>query len=116
MTEPHGRNGYPTCRAEVQQQAPEKAESVADVRPVAEQSFPQALTRGQVRWLRIRVRNQLDPVRAILGATAVKVMMVTTETEMERMVMALDAGANEYVMKPFTAEVISDKLRLLGAL
>jgi two-component system chemotaxis response regulator CheY len=42
--------------------------------------------------------------------------MVTTETEMERMVMALDAGANEYVMKPFTAEVISDKLRLLGAL
>ena len=35
---------------------------------------------------------------------------------MDRMVMALEAGANEYVMKPFTPEVISDKLRLLGAL
>jgi two-component system chemotaxis response regulator CheY len=47
---------------------------------------------------------------------AVKVMMVTTETEMERMATALEAGANEYVMKPFTAEIISDKLRLLGML
>jgi two-component system chemotaxis response regulator CheY len=43
-------------------------------------------------------------------------MMVTTETEMDRMVTALEAGANEYVMKPFTADVISDKLRLLGAM
>jgi len=52
-----------------------------------------------------------DPSKA-----AVKVMMVTTETEMDRMVTALEAGANEYVMKPFTADVISDKLRLLGAM
>jgi len=56
-------------------------------------------------------RLRSDPSQA-----AVKVMMVTTETEMDRMVMALEAGANEYVMKPFTPEVISDKLRLLGAL
>jgi two-component system chemotaxis response regulator CheY len=32
------------------------------------------------------------------------------------MVAALEAGANEYVMKPFTREIIEDKLRLLGAL
>ena len=42
-------------------------------------------------------------------------MMVTTETEMEQMVKALEAGANEYVMKPFTKEIIVDKLRLLGS-
>lgn len=48
--------------------------------------------------------------------TAVKVMMVTTETEVEQMVTALEAGADEYVMKPFTADIISDKLRLMGVL
>ena len=29
---------------------------------------------------------------------------------------ALGAGANEYVMKPFTQDVIADKLRMLGLL
>jgi two-component system chemotaxis response regulator CheY len=43
-------------------------------------------------------------------------MMVTTETEVGQMMQALEAGANEYVMKPFTKEIIADKLRLLGAL
>jgi len=45
---------------------------------------------------------------------ATKVMMVTTETQAEEMAAALEAGANEYVMKPFTQEVIVDKLRILG--
>jgi two-component system chemotaxis response regulator CheY len=43
-----------------------------------------------------------------------KIMMVTTETETEQMSAALQAGANEYVMKPFTKEVIQEKLQLLG--
>jgi two-component system, chemotaxis family, chemotaxis protein CheY len=46
----------------------------------------------------------------------VPLMMVTTETEVNQMVRALEAGANEYVMKPFTEEIIADKLRLLGVL
>ena len=33
-------------------------------------------------------------------------MMVTTETEMSQVIKALEAGANEYVMKPFTKEMI----------
>lgn len=44
----------------------------------------------------------------------VKVMMVTTETELDQMVKALAAGADEYVMKPFTKEILADKLRVLG--
>ena len=44
----------------------------------------------------------------------VKVMMVTTETEIDQMVKALEAGANEYVMKPFDKDVIMDKLNILG--
>lgn len=44
----------------------------------------------------------------------VKVMMVTTETEMPQVVRAMEAGANEYVMKPFTKDVIVEKMQLLG--
>lgn len=44
----------------------------------------------------------------------VTLMMVTTETEIEQVLKALEAGANEYVMKPFTKDVIREKLLLLG--
>ena len=43
-------------------------------------------------------------------------MMVTTETEQEQVLRALNAGANEYLMKPFTPEVLVAKLGLLGVL
>lgn len=43
-----------------------------------------------------------------------KIIMVTTETEVTQVTNALAAGANEYVMKPFTTEVIYEKLCLLG--
>lgn len=42
------------------------------------------------------------------------VMMVTTETHIESITSALALGANEYVMKPFTENMITDKLRILG--
>jgi len=41
------------------------------------------------------------------------VIMVTTETELGQMVAALDAGANEYVMKPFTRDILVEKLQLV---
>lgn len=53
-------------------------------------------------------------VRCDPAMASVVLVMVTTETEIEQMVTALEAGANEYVMKPFTKEIITDKLRLLG--
>lgn len=43
-----------------------------------------------------------------------RIMMVTTETEMDYVQQALTAGADEYVMKPFTKDVILEKLGLLG--
>ena len=42
------------------------------------------------------------------------VVMVTTETELDQMVAALEAGANEYVMKPFTKDILLEKLQLVG--
>jgi two-component system, chemotaxis family, chemotaxis protein CheY len=53
-------------------------------------------------------------VRAKQMYDGVLLMMVTTETEMGNVVRALAAGANEYVMKPFTQDVILEKLRIFG--
>ncbi len=53
-------------------------------------------------------------LRADAAYAAVPVLMVTTETEMARMAEALEAGASEYVMKPFTREDLLSKLDLLG--
>jgi two-component system chemotaxis response regulator CheY len=53
-------------------------------------------------------------VRKIPAYFELPLIMVTTETEMERMALALLAGVNEYVMKPFDKAIIQDKLDLLG--
>ena len=42
------------------------------------------------------------------------VVMVTAETELDHIAEALEAGANEYVMKPFTKDIIVGKLQLAG--
>lgn len=42
------------------------------------------------------------------------IVMVTTETELDHMTAALEAGANEYVMKPFTTDIHVEKLQLAG--
>ena len=45
---------------------------------------------------------------------AMRIVMVTTETEISQTVKALEAGANEYIMKPFTKDIVKEKLALLG--
>jgi two-component system chemotaxis response regulator CheY len=56
----------------------------------------------------------LKALRRDASLRSVPVVMVTTETEMAQMAAALEAGANEYIMKPFTREILADKLRLAG--
>jgi two-component system chemotaxis response regulator CheY len=53
-------------------------------------------------------------VRADHGFDDLRILMVTTETELGRMSDALGAGADEYIMKPFTKEMLLEKLNLLG--
>jgi len=43
-----------------------------------------------------------------------KVMMVTTESDEVEVERALQEGADEYVMKPFTRDSILDKLQIIG--
>jgi two-component system chemotaxis response regulator CheY len=44
------------------------------------------------------------------------VVMCTTENDMPRIVQAMQAGANEYIMKPFTEDIVRDKLEETGVL
>ncbi|RZS91390.1 two-component system chemotaxis response regulator CheY [Motilibacter rhizosphaerae] len=53
-------------------------------------------------------------VRSRAEYASITLMMVTTESEHGQIVRALAAGAHEYVIKPFTADAIADKLALLG--
>ena len=53
-------------------------------------------------------------VRRIPQYDAMPLMMVTTENDIGKIIMALEGGANEYVMKPFTPGVIAHKLELMG--
>ncbi len=55
-------------------------------------------------------------VRANADLEQLKLMMVTTETEPHRMAQAMISGVDEFVMKPFTSEILVDKLNLLGVL
>jgi two-component system, chemotaxis family, chemotaxis protein CheY len=56
----------------------------------------------------------IKAARAIPEYKHVPMMMVTTETEMERMAQAFIAGVNEYLMKPFDKRQLIEKLQLLG--
>ena len=56
----------------------------------------------------------LRNIRASALFGGVPVVMVTTEAEIQQMTIAIEAGATEYVMKPFTKEILAGKLRLAG--
>jgi two-component system, chemotaxis family, chemotaxis protein CheY len=65
------------------------------------------------------VMDGLQFVMAVRSQPAyrqVTLMMVTTESETGQIVKALAAGAHEYLIKPFTADALRDKLALLGLL
>lgn len=63
------------------------------------------------------VMNGLEFVKAVRGnaqMTDLKILMVTTEAEHAFIEAALDAGADEYLMKPFDEAALIDKLHMIG--
>jgi len=70
---------------------------------------------GSIDW-NMPVMDGLDMLRHLRaeGFSGIKVMMVTTEAENDFIVRALDAGADEYLMKPFDGEAMAEKLAMLG--
>jgi two-component system chemotaxis response regulator CheY len=58
----------------------------------------------------------LRALRADPGGTTPVVLFCTTETEMTKIQQAIEAGANEYIMKPFDSEIVESKLSQVGLL
>ena len=56
----------------------------------------------------------VQTVRNMSDLENLRLMMVTTETQLARVREALKAGADEYIMKPFDKEMLLEKLTLLG--
>lgn len=58
----------------------------------------------------------LAAFRKLPGAGDVPVVFCTTENSVGKITVALSAGANEYIMKPFDKEILSGKLQQLGVI
>jgi two-component system chemotaxis response regulator CheY len=61
--------------------------------------------------------NGLDLLRRLRETpefSSMVVVMVTAQNDLDHIGEALEAGANEYVMKPFTKDVLVGKLELTG--
>ncbi len=53
----------------------------------------------------VRANKEYDPI---------KIVMVTTETKKENVIAALKAGVNNYIAKPFTPQVLKQKLEQMN--
>ena len=56
----------------------------------------------------------LGNLRRMRGGDAPKVVFCTTENGMDHIARALDAGANEYIMKPFDKDIVAAKFQEVG--
>jgi two-component system, chemotaxis family, chemotaxis protein CheY len=50
------------------------------------------------------------------GGAAPRVVFCSVENDLDRVREALDAGADEYIMKPFDGDIVASKLGLAGVL
>ena len=57
----------------------------------------------------------LKALRRMPGGDAPKVVFCTTENDVAHIREAIEAGADEYVMKPFDHDTLQMKLQLIGA-
>ncbi len=58
----------------------------------------------------------LEKLRQMPNGKGPKVIFCTTENDMAHITRAMNAGANEYIMKPFDSEIIESKFTQIGLL
>ena len=56
----------------------------------------------------------LEKLRQMPNGNGPKVIFCTTENDMAHITRAMNAGANEYIMKPFDSEIIESKFTQIG--
>lgn len=99
------RNGFTVREAEDGQKALEACRAEMPRAVLLDRNMPVMDGIGFLRALRAEYGPD-DPV----------VVMCTTEAGTEKILEGLEAGANEYVMKPFDEEILCDKLAQVGLL
>ena len=55
-------------------------------------------------------------LRKLPGGEATKVIFCATENDVEHIQQALNAGADEYIMKPFDGDIVQAKFNIVGVL
>ena len=58
----------------------------------------------------------LEKLRMLDNGDSPRVVFCTTENDIQHIQRALEAGANEYIMKPFDSDIIETKFRQIGLL
>jgi two-component system, chemotaxis family, chemotaxis protein CheY len=60
-------------------------------------------------------KSGLEVIKEIRAKDAkVPIIMITTEAEKSRVLQAIEAGVTDYIVKPFTAETLREKLEKHG--
>jgi len=60
-------------------------------------------------------KNGLEVIEAIRATNkTIPIIMVTTEAEKARVLQAIQAGVSDYLVKPFTADALKEKLEKHG--
>ncbi len=90
--------------------AAEAADGEEAVLMFQEQEFDMVLT----DW-NMPKKNGLEVIQEIRKIDAkVPIIMVTTEAERARVLEAIQAGVSDYLVKPFSAETLREKLEKFG--
>ena len=91
----------------------EEAENGRDALTACRLEMPDAVL---VDWT-MPVMSGLDflrELRALEGIEQPRVLFCTSQNDSRRIEVALEAGADEYIMKPFDNEIISSKFSQVG--
>jgi two-component system chemotaxis response regulator CheY len=92
-----------------------EAENGQKAREACEKRMPDAVL---LDW-NMPVMNGMEFLvwlRAAPGGNRPKVVFCTTENDLVHIQQAMDAGADEYIMKPFDAAIIQSKFTQVGLL
>jgi two-component system chemotaxis response regulator CheY len=91
----------------------EAADGAEAIRLFAEQPFDLVLTESNMP-----AKSGLDLIQAIrAGGAKVPIIMITSEADKARVIEIIMAGVTDYVIKPFTAEMLREKIeRVMGQL
>jgi len=94
---------------------PEEAEDGQEALDFCKRTMPDAIL---LDW-NMPVMDGLEftkKLRALPGGGAPIIVFCTTENDLDHIVLAINAGANEYIMKPFDSEILQAKFEQVGLL